>query len=115
MSSRITDVMILNEVHVFPDVKPDKAQAAKVLEEAAEVFGAWQKWDTFHAERRTFSDSDARAAGVLKSRITSEIADVIQACCNLAAALGVDYIGDAMLECERRNEKRGRYEIKETK
>lgn len=32
----------IGTVQTFPDVKPDKAQALKVLEEAAEVFGAWQ-------------------------------------------------------------------------
>lgn len=31
----------IGEVATFPDAKADKAQALKVLEEAAEVFGAW--------------------------------------------------------------------------
>lgn len=35
----------LGTVQTFADVRPDKAQALKVLEEAAEVFGAWQQWD----------------------------------------------------------------------
>lgn len=32
----------LGAVRAFPGAVPDKAQALKPLEEAAEVFGAWQ-------------------------------------------------------------------------
>lgn len=35
----------IGEVATFPGAKADKAQALKVLEEAAEVFGAWQQFD----------------------------------------------------------------------
>ena len=43
----------IGTVQTFPDVKPDKAQALKVLEEAAEVFGAWQllQLDTSDVDR----------------------------------------------------------------
>lgn len=80
----------IGTVQTFPDVKPDKAQALKVLEEAAEVFGAWQ-----------LGDEDA---GIL----LDECADVIQATCNMIAAYGVRDFTDFMEACRKRNAERGR-------
>lgn len=99
----------LGGVRAFPDVKPDKAQALKVLEEAAEVFGAWQQLDV---ASRVFTDVDEFSAMTmvnLKHDLLDEIADTIQACCNLAAALGVDDLTPYLARCEERNRKRGRY------
>lgn len=42
-------------------------------------------------------------------RRRSEIVDTIQACCNLAAALGVDDLTPYLAACEERNRERGRY------
>ena len=84
----------LGSVAVFDNVECGKVQAMKVLEEAAEVFGAWQKLD-----KDTFSDS---------SDLIAELCDVIQACCNMAAAVGCDDLRLALLDCEDRNRKRGR-------
>ena len=39
------DCVILGSVATFDGVAPDKAQALKVLEEASEVYNAWQVWD----------------------------------------------------------------------
>lgn len=39
------DCVIMGSVATFDDVKLDKAQALKVLEEASEVYNAWQVWD----------------------------------------------------------------------
>lgn len=78
----------IGEVATFPGVKPDKAQALKVLEEAAEVFGAWQAFDDYE--------------------LLYECADVIQATCNLVAAFGVSDFAPYMEECRTRNEERGR-------
>lgn len=78
----------IGEVATFPGVKPDKAQALKVLEEAAEVFGAWQAFDDYE--------------------LFYECADVIQATCNLVAAFGVSDFAPYMEECRTRNEERGR-------
>lgn len=36
--------VIVGTVPVFASTEADKAQAMKVVEEAAEVFGAWQTW-----------------------------------------------------------------------
>ena len=75
-------------------VKADKEQAKKVLEEAAEVFGAWQN----------------RELGIVCDSLLDEIADLITASCNLASALGFDDLRPAMEACRKRNEERGRYD-----
>lgn len=85
----------VGEVAVFDNVEPSKEQALKPLEEAAEVFGAWQKWnETKNIEEAT--------------RIFEEIADTVQACVNLAAAVGAMDLTYAIENCKKRNIKRGR-------
>ena len=97
-------------VRAFARVEADKAQALKPLEEAAEVFAAWQ-----HAEgsREHYKDPEIRAistyAWVEWSVLVDECCDVIQATCNLLAALGVTDLTEAMAACEQRNRERGRY------
>lgn len=97
----------LGSVRAFPRVAPDKAHALKPLEEAAEVFGAWQLM------------RDTEEAGLNpkheKADLVDEIADTIQACCNLAAALGVEDMTPYLARCEERNRKRGRYGDGESK
>lgn len=88
----------VGSVATFESVKPDKAQALKVLEEAAEVFGAWQLWDGGPGYK-----------SISRIVMLNEIADVIQAACNLAAALGVTDFAPYMERCHVRNSKRGRY------
>ena len=44
-----------------------------------------------------------------KDALMGEIADIIQACCNLAAALGVTNLTPYLDACEERNRERGRY------
>lgn len=73
----------------------EKEAALKPLEEAAEVYAAWQ-------ECEWLDSNDAI------DNLADEIADVIQAACNLAARHGID-LEDAMDRCERRNRERGRY------
>ena len=83
----------VGEVSVFPNAKADKEHAKKVLEEAAEVFGAWQN----------------RELGIVCDSLLDEIADLITASCNLASALGFDDLRPALKECRKRNEERGRF------
>ena len=86
-------------VRVFDHVAPDKAQALKPLEEAAEVFGAWQLMEDEAGEvRRSYQ----------REKLLSECADVIQATLNLVAALRCDDMRLAMTRCEDRNRERGR-------
>lgn len=81
----------IGTVQTFAEVKPDKAQALKVLEEAAEVFGAWQ----------LLRDVDTGC-------LMNECADVIQATCNLLAAYDIQDFTDFMEACRKRNVERGR-------
>lgn len=72
--------------------EPDapKAQALKLLEEAAEVYGAWQlNSDTY---------------------VLNECMDVVQAVVNLLAALGFtqEDVNAAIERCNKRNQERGR-------
>ena len=94
------------------DVKPfradctDKDAAKKVVEEAAEVFSAWETLShsavldgigfNSHIERR-------------KADLADELADCITACCNLAERYGLD-IQAALDRVERKNRERGRYD-----
>lgn len=86
---------------VFRDLEASKAQALKPLEEAAEVFGAWQAW------RENGPTLDNTEAGLV-DRIVDECCDAIQACVNLAAAYGVRDLTKAMRDCEDRNRERRR-------
>lgn len=90
----------LASVRTFPNAKPDKAQALKVLEEAAEVVEAFKQRDP----------RDVTHIGYATAHVLDEIADTIQASCNLAAALGVTDLTPYLARCEERNRKRGRYD-----
>lgn len=96
----------LGGVRAFPGAVPDKAQALKVLEEAAEVVEAFKRanpGDVLPVARQ-FPDCNKRILPLV-----DEIADTIQASCNLAAALGVTDLTPHLAACEERNRERGRY------
>ena len=82
-------------VQTFKETKPDKAQALKPLEEAAEVFRAWQRF--YGCPSKTNEEL-----------LVDECADVIQATCNLLESLGVTDLREAMERCAERNRERGR-------
>lgn len=98
----------IGTVNTFKDVKPDKEQALKPLEEAAEVFGAWQEWDKYHRMYPVFDYPKAQASKAMKEHILNECADVIQEVCNLVSSLGIDDLTPYMQACEQRNRERGR-------
>ena len=105
--------VIVGSVEPFPDLKPDKAQALKPLEEAAEAFGAWQALDD---RWRIGQGSDKYEAMLIRwaaKDVLTEIADTIQACCNLAHALGCDDLTPYLESVETKNRERGRYEHNE--
>lgn len=60
-----------------------------------EVFYAWDAWVLNQTEEK-------------RERLLDSCADVIQATCNLVAALGVEDFRPYMKACERRNRERGR-------
>lgn len=98
------ECVIMGSIATFDGVKPDKEQALKVLEEAAEVFGAWQAWDNEGCEWLTNSVFERAAL----DKLMDECADVVQAVANLAKACGCDDMRLHLMDCEDRNRKRGR-------
>lgn len=96
----------IGSVRVFDDVEDSKQQALKPLEEASEVLEAWKRWE------RTKGAGDDWDAHVEHNEalidLVDECCDVIQATCNLLAALGIPSLRDDMDRCERRNRERGR-------
>lgn len=108
-----TDEVIIGEVKPFPNCKPDKEQALKVLEEAAEVFGAWQEYEQYHSQHSVWDYPKVQTAKILKTKMFNEIADVIQACVNLLSAYGATDFAPYVEQCEQRNRDRGRYDANE--
>jgi hypothetical protein len=103
--------MILGEIRTFPKARPDKIQVNKILEESAEVFSAWEKWNEIaHSTSKNGSYAERAAC----NKLVSECADVIQATSNLVASLGFTDFSYALRECEYRNDQRGRYDIQES-
>ena len=104
--SVIPDETILT-VHTF-QMGTDKEAALKPLEEASYVHNAWACfYDTLtpdedgHTFPREMVDGE-------REMLADEIADCIQACCNLADRYDID-LQAAMSRCEERNRERGRY------
>mgnify|MGYP002626903290 CR=1 FL=1 len=96
--------MHYGDVVPFANTKNDKEQALKPLEEAAEVFGAWQRL-------RTECHDDCNECihrCINHALFVGECADVVQAVTNLLDAAGVSYMGYAMDDCRQRNAEKGR-------
>lgn len=76
----------------------EKSRMLKPLEEAAEVFGAWQEMDRVPSRMR-------------RSDVILECCDTIQAVANALASLGVTQaeVNKAFAQVHERNEDRGRY------
>lgn len=91
-----------DNVVFFSIEKDNKEQTKKVLEEAAEVYAAYDIW-----HKHTDPDQDDE----LYENLIDEIADVIQASLNLAWSVGFDRddIEAAIDRCTERNKARGRF------
>lgn len=98
----------IDNVTPFDDVKPDKAHALKILEEAAEVFGAWQDYEDARENETESYGEPHDFTCMYRDFLLDECADVIQATVNLIYALGVDDFTPYMNACEIRNRARGR-------
>lgn len=103
----VTNVTIPT-IKAFCNLDP-KAQALKPLEEAAEVFGAWQNIDRMSAKFVNVDEESAETMCALERGLMDDIADCIQSCANLAAMVGVSDLTECMERCEQRNRERGRY------
>lgn len=91
---------IIEEIKTFAVECSEKTQALKPLEEAAEVFGAWQKYDIHR-------DYDSE---ILRDCVIDECADVVCSVCNLVERLGCteQEFSKAINRCNQRNMARGR-------
>ena len=89
-------------VHPF-EMGTLKESAVKVLEEAAEAFASYHTLDREYAR----ANDEKPYMPALRTELEDEIADVIQAACNLAARYNLN-VADAMTRCEERNRDRGR-------
>lgn len=99
----MTDGYLLN-LRTFREVRDDRAQALKPLEEAAEAFGAWRECD------------DMRFSQIMTARreyrqdLMDECLDTVQATVDLPAAAGAtqDEVDAAIRRMDEGNCERGR-------
>lgn len=96
------DGYLLN-MRVFNDVSDSKGQALKPLEEAAEVFGAWQKCDDMRYAPMTICEA-------FREDLIDECVDTVQAAANMLAAVGATQgeVDAAIKRMDERNGDRGR-------
>lgn len=112
------DGYLLN-TRVFNKVNDDKRQALKPLEEAAEVFGAWQDYNDMRlsptmtarrAYRDDLIDECLDTVQALVDDLIDKCMDTVQATANLLAAVGATQgeVDAAIRRMDERNENRGR-------
>ena len=91
------------KVEPFTKFVEPKAQALKPLEEAAEVFGAWQA---------SGIDGSGSITHEMRSDIVYECFDTIQSCVNLMESLGTtdSELREATRKVYANNIERGRYD-----
>lgn len=92
------DGYLLN-TRVFNKVNDDTRQALKPLEEATEVFDAWQKCDNMR-----YATATIRKA--FREDLIDECMDTVQAIANLLAAVGATQ-GDVDAAIKRMDERNG--------
>jgi len=99
----MTDGYLLN-LRTFRGARDDKAQALKPLEEAAEVFGAWQELDSMRNSPFFSAWRDMR------DDLIDECMDTVQAVANMLAAVGATQgeVDAAIKRMDERNGDRGR-------
>lgn len=98
------DGYLLN-MRVFDNVEYGKGQALKPLEEAAEVFGAWQELDGMR------DSPSMSASGDMRGCLIGECMDTVQATANLLAAIDATQgeVDAAIKRMDERNGDRGRF------
>ena len=89
-------------VVTFKDVNVDKEQAMKIVEEACEVYSTFER---YCLAKDAISYLEMEQA---KMDMVERISDVMQACSNMLAALGVSDMRDEMRKCADRNKARER-------
>ena len=94
----------VGEVAVIRDGGSPKERARKLVEEAAEAFSAWERFD------RADAKDDLAAIDAAEREIVQECCDVITATCGLIWSIygsDTNIVAD-IEECKRRNQERGR-------
>lgn len=96
------DGYLLN-MRAFDNVSDGKEQALKPLEEAAEIFGAWQA-------RHNVRFVSRGACGAFRRDLIDECVDTVQAVTNMLAAVGATQgeVDAAIERMDERNRDRGR-------
>ena len=99
----------VGKVYVIRDGGSPKERARKLVEEAAEAFSAWERWE------RADAGYDLAAIDAEEREIAQECADVITAACGLIWSIygGDTYVGYTDItfdleQCKLKNEERGR-------
>ena len=80
--------VLIGEIHPFPNAKCDSEQAAKILEEAAEVFASWQGYDKCQKAEENGNLLDQWAVELYRDDLLNECADLIMACANMLHGSG---------------------------
>ena len=90
-------------MRVFNDVSDDMHQALRPLEEAAEIFSAWQA-------RHDMRSAPRGACRALRRDLIDECVDTVQAAANMLAAVGATQgeVDAAIRRMDERNGDRGR-------
>ena len=97
----------IGTVQTFKDVKADKEQAVKILEEAGEVVDAFKAYREAALTDWTEPDN-ANEYRMACDHLIDECADVLQSTCNLLSALNVVDMTKWIERCKAKNERRGR-------
>lgn len=97
-----TRLVQIGAVQPFDEVPSPHDTVRKLVEESAEVFGAWEIYST-----ATLNDAKVESRRAYND-LAAEVGDVIQCVANLLAGLGVCDARDIVMACRRRNVERGR-------
>ena len=98
----------VGDVAVCGCATSDLEQIHKILEEAAEVHGAWQELELLSADEEYLGRPTDGAITRAETRLLDECADLITATCGLIASLGTECFGGFMVKCAERQRARGR-------
>ena len=98
----------VGEVAICKNASSDLDQIHKILEEAAEVHGAWQELEHILIDEEYMGRFVDGEITKVETRLLDECADLITATCGLIHSLGVDSFTGFMEKCAERQRVRGR-------
>lgn len=107
----------IGDVPIFAHLPSPREEIRKLVEESAEVFGAFERMDTAKRRVVAYADPSLPVDGLrdasdtliaAETDLRDEIADVVQVVGNLCAGVGIEDLRPDIRRCRRRNEERGR-------